>query len=411
MSNMLGSKYNPANSLRSQANAARSLQRRGGGMVKGRFDRVKLGPKSFWLRFNPKTPSQYYCYQVRNAETNTIEEVRTLWFRYISHFARGNYRGGTCSAGAARDKACWGCAYVDTHWDRIRKEEKETGVRRSREDAKPKLDTSPQFAFGVTYMEDMYAIPVMENNGQQRQSRNGQPLVNYLPKSLLDKNTVAAMRPAGFGRPGHLSVSQTALDQLLELDDYVLRRHCLHCAPKVKFAREMPIVGMQCPEDGCPSDPIMLDEPVLGEDAIEAMKDRTWRCTDCAHIGQFYPVFSCECGKPTPGDLTSFDVRIKKKKGSDGEKGGILEIVKIRFPDIRDKEVEAMVMNSLELEKIFAPTPIDQQAQGLGDLIKGIPSPMPRKRNEEAAAPPSSPYDDVDSEDKSGDDSDEADFD
>jgi hypothetical protein len=408
MSNMMGSRYQTSG-YRAQANAAKRGRGGGGGMVKGRFERVAITDRALWLRFNPRTESQFYRTQQWDADTQAVKDLITRWFPFDSHYPVGR-QPMQCSCGVMRDLACWPCAYTDHAWERARAEAKKLGVEVDRAAVKKSLgiDSSQRFAFDVTVMENMYAEPLLDKKtGAPRTSKRGEPILNYVPQSRMPKNyEQLGKSPMGFGRAMHTAFSYSQLTQILDLNDYYCGRHCANCAS------EMTLRALHVPDDE--EAIIELQEPLVGDDAAEAMKDETW--TIGSYTGQLVPVFSCTCGKPAQGSLESFDVRLKAKAASGESKAKVLEITKLRLPKTNNpdgtpnEEVLAMIANGLELNKIYAPTPLSDQANILGDKIKGIPSPMPlRPRNgTKVEGVPTSPYDDSESKDDA--DEDDADF-
>lgn len=402
MSNALRSRHN-AGSLRQQAAATgRTGERKKFSMAVGRFDFLRFGPKGVWVRFNPRAESQYYCYDIYDRDAGAVKSVSTLWYYHVNHFIGGK-APVVCSSGAGRDKPCWGCASVEDHWNKVRAKENELrakGIQMPKEAKKSAVSSDPTFDFSVTIMETMYARTLLDEHGNVRVNKRGEPLTNFVPRSLMPKDLTGA-REAGFGRRAHVSVSERGLEQLLDLDDYFCGRHCAN------DASEMTIIDMTCPQ--C-EEAVGLEDGLVGEEAAEAMMDKGWVCQKCNHAGQFTPVFVCPtCDKPTPGNLTCFDVRMKSQK-TEGEKGGRLMISKLRMPKIPDEEVATMISTPLELEKIFAPTDLQWQAKALGDRIKGLQSPLVQKRDGEKEAPPTSPYDEEEETEAEADDVDDATF-
>lgn len=314
-----------------------------------------------------------------------------MWYEYQSHYIPSKKRSLICSCGPHRDKPCWSCVRRHVHYETERakraERERETGVREKKAMDKPPIDAYPQMAFGITIMENIFAVPLLNSDGTPRTAKNGTPILKYVPESLMGRNTSKIkLQHVGFGRRAHLSVSRRGLNQIIQLDDVFCARHCANCAHPMKARR------MTCPE--C-EESIKLDEPLEGTDLEEAMTDNGWTCGKCDYTGSFVPKFSCEhCGNPERGWLTNFDVKLRSVKSSDEDKSSTLQIVGVRMPKTDDPEVLKMVSNSLDLPAIFAPSPLDEQVRLLGDLIKGLESPLlPKKDKDGGETPPSRPYD------------------
>lgn len=393
-------------SLRAQATASGRLNRRGGGggSAVGRYDYFNPTEKGVWVRFNPRAESDYFVYEVYDSETEEVKTVKTSYLEHLVHWIRPNKASGlikprsfNCGAGARLDNPCWGHAYRNDFFAKLRAREKATGVRDSQ--AKPLVDASPNFAFAMTIMEPVYAVPKIGSDGKVVTSqRTNQPIMNYVPESLMGRQAQKGLGTPEFGRRVHFSANRKGLNQVLDLDD-ALNGYCLNCAQAMGLSA---LACLTCETR------IELHEPVRGDDLIEALAGTDWQCENCSVIGgargdndheaSFMPIFICEngaCGNPEPGQLDAFDVKFKVEKSGDEDKSWRYKIAGVRMPKIESEKVADMIAKPLDLKAIFAPTPIAEQAKLLGTLIAGIASPdAKRAKDGEAAAPPAEPYGD-----------------
>lgn len=363
-------------------------------MAIGKYDYFRPTEKGVWVRFNPKTESEYFEYEVYDRETKEVKTVRSSYLEHRVHWVRAGEgktpRSMVCSAGVHLNQPCWGHAFRHHFFEQKDALAKETGVRDTQ--TKSPVSEEPTFAFNMTIMEPIYIIPKLDGKGQPvKNQRTGQPITVFVPESLMGR-VQKGVGTAEFGKNVHFSCSQAALGQVLDLDDQ-LNSWCLNCA------KQMLLNGLIC--SSCET-LFRFDSPLQGEEMMEALEADDWVCNECSGSGgirvptdepAFVPDYRCQCGKPAMGNLSAFDVKLKQEKSSDAKKrGGRLKISQVRMPKIEDAKVAELLTKPLDLKAIFAPTPLSEQAKIMGTLITGL-SPEPKKRGE-AAQPPAEPYGD-----------------
>lgn len=363
-------------------------QRSGGGGGKfpdGQFDRFFPGETPIWINISPYSS---YTQEIWDRQLKEVVEVTTTWYETQKHYIPRNKgrvdRNGKrvdtdfiCSCGAYKDKPCWGCAIRTNHFSMLNKIEEEKGFR---PDKPAPISRSSQFSLAITVMEKIYAVPLRDKDGAiKKRKGNGQIIYRYTPAPYaelkMDEDELSAFKYQ-FGHRMHWTMGPEELGVLIEADDK-MKNHCGNCASKL-FATHM-----ICP--GCET-VTALPHSVSDIDLTQA-RQKLRSCSACGEKGPFVPKLECaECGDAVEGRLTSFDIRITRKKTSENKY--ITEIVAIRVPGVPGNKEDheramSLIENPLNLAEIFAPTSLDRQKFMCGeDLTKGL-TPKPAKKDDE----------------------------
>jgi hypothetical protein len=228
----------------------------------------------------------------------------------------------------------------------------------------------PQFAFGITIMENIYSIPMRTGDGKVRKDKKGKTLFRHVPAPFAEadaRTSEAMLKNAAItkGHRAHWELGTSELNYLLE-QDKVMRRCCGNCASDL-VCREM-----VCP--GCET-AVTLRSPAMGID-IDTEEKKVRTCDLCGEKGPYVPRYSCdECGDPVEGRLTGFDIRVRRTKTPTGY---ILEIVGIRLPGVPDSTLEEhenvmrLIQNPLKVDEIYGPTDLPRQAMICASRIGGL---------------------------------------
>lgn len=342
----------------------------------GMFEHFYAGPIPIWINISP---NQSFTQEVYDRATKEVIETTTTWWESTKHYCAFNVgaygpdkkplpKDFRCSSGAYKACPCWGCVLIQQHWDKMNAIEEKTGVRPG---TKPPVGRIPQYAFGITIMENMYSIPMLDGNGKIRKDKKGRVLFRHTPAPRAEEEQEAAtlMRcTVTKGHRAHWELGSQELGYLLEQDNN-MRKYCGNCAS------DMYCSTMICP--GCET-PHNLKSRVSKTDLdLEVQKTRT--CSLCGEKGSFVPVYECDdCGVPVEGALTAFDIRVRRIQSGTNY---ILEIVGIRVPGVPDStqedfdRIRGMIQNPLKVNEIYAPTDLPRQAMICGDRIKGLSLP------------------------------------
>lgn len=383
-------------------------KRSGGGskFAEGQFDRFFPGETPIWINISPYSS---YTQEIWDRQLKAVIEVTTTWYETQKHFVPRN-KGRTdrngkridtdfiCSCGAHKDKPCWGCAIRTNHFKMLDKIEEEKGFR---PDKPAPISRAPQFSLAITVMEKIYAVPLREKDGSLKKRKgNGQVIYRYTPAPYaelkMDDEDLSTFKYQ-FGHRMHWTMGSEELSMLIEADDK-MKNHCGNCASKL-FATHM-----ICP--GCET-ATALPHPVSDIDLTQA-RQKLRTCSACGEKGPFMPKVECaECGDAVEGRLTSFDIRITRKKVAENKY--VTEIVAIRVPGVPGNKEDheramSLIESPLNLAEIFATTPLDRQKYICGDeLTRGLTPAPAKKDGEESAEEPG------DTESYGGDDADDGD--
>lgn len=365
--------------LGDQGRRRMEANKRGGGggkIAEGQFDRFFPGVTPIWVNISPYA---MYEQEIWDRQQKEVVLTKTTWFETQKHYVARNKgrvdRNGkrvdtefVCSCGPYRKSPCWGCAIRSNHFAMMDAIEAEKGFRPDKE---APISRMSQFSLAITVMEKIYAIPLRNKDGTIRKSKaNGAIIYRYMPAPIaearddIEESELASFKYQ-FGHRMHWTMGPQELGVLIEADDK-MKNHCANCAEKLFATR------MICPDCDTRVD---LGSAVQDIDLTQA-RNKVRTCTACGSKGTFVPEIQCaECGEAVEGRLTSFDIRITRKKVNDKY---ITEIVAIRVPGVpgnkadHDRAME-LIQNPLNLAAIFAPTSLDRQKFICGDeLTKGL---------------------------------------
>jgi hypothetical protein len=348
----------------------------GGKFAEGQFDRFFPGETPIWINISPYAQ---YEQEIWDRKDKQVVTTVTTWYETMKHYVARN-KGRTdrhgkrldtefiCSCGPHRKLPCWGCAIRTNHFQMLDAIEAEKGIRPDKE---APISRMSQFSLAITVMEKIYAIPLRNKDGTIRKAKsNGQIIYRYMPAPIAEaRDDVDDSELAGFkyhfGHRMHWTMGPQELNILIDADDKMKNR-CANCAGELVASKMV-----------CTSCSTVMDLGRMVSDVdLTTARNKVRTCTACGDKAPFMPQIECaDCGDAAEGRLTSFDLRITRKKINDKY---ITEIVAIRVPGApgnKDDHERAMklIAEPLDLSKIFAPTPLDRQKYICGeDLTKGL---------------------------------------
>lgn len=338
--------------------------------------------KSLWVAI---CPDQTWDYEIYDRETEEVVMQREQYhFHYVKHYIPRSKQNFTCSAGARRDKPCYGCAVRNRFYDRKRADDERKGVKTKGE---APISAMSQFATAVVLLEQIAKVPALDNNKKQRMTKDNKPIMRDVPLALMDLKEREKAKKSGdlsFGLRQHWSLGTSNLQELLNFDEE-LKNNCANCAASLKC------VDFACPEC-CDTVRVANDEdnPLMEQDLTE-MRQELFDCA-CGYKGPFVPVLICDCGEPEQGCLTAFAFRIKTVTTSENKKK--LEIVGLKPLSkviAEHPAVEEMLSKPLELDKIFSPTPLTVQTKRIPEELTENLSPAPRSKKKGSSSEDDAP--------------------
>lgn len=334
-------------------------------------------------------PNQQWSTSIYDKDEGRVVDLENyLYYAYVLHVISANrrFQRVICSAGAHKDKPCWGCGVRNAFFDRRDAEKARTGVEPKGE---PPVSASTQYAFAGVVLEHHARVAKLRDN-KPITTKEGKPIMEDLPLMALPAEEARRLKNEGattFGRAVHWSMGREVLGQVKNFNEQ-LKNYCANCAEPL-YATEV-----ACPECETVHVPVHsnLDEGLpLVEESLTEVRGQKLRCSKCRYQGPMLPIVQCECGNPLEGALQDFAIRIKATRPT--EKTTILsfsEVKPIRYFTEKYPAVEELLNNPLDLNAIFKPTSLRLQTFRIPDHLRGdgvTPEPR-RKQNADAVAEP-----------------------
>jgi hypothetical protein len=350
------------------------------------------GSQALWFAM---CPQQKWTSEIYDREVGEVVKLEdSMYYAYVTHRVNQNNRNFTCSAGAYKDKPCWGCGIRNAFYDRQREKEEATGVKLKGE---APINAVTQYAFAGVLLEHVAKVQVTDDQGKPKLNREGKAYFRDVPLPLI-QNQQEARRlyqegSTTFGLPVHWSVGITHLNTINSIDRELVN-YCRWCAGKLN-AVEVVCPNLECGEVHTPTEVTISNEAAEGQ-ALTKVREEIIKCS-CGYEGVMIPMIECAggCEEPTEGQLTDFAIRLYAEKS--GETKNDLKWAEIRpirkflekFPAI-----EQHLLNPLNVADIHAPTPLSRQTFMVPENLRGDGvSPEPKKkRGQPDAEPLSQPY-------------------
>jgi hypothetical protein len=364
----------------------RQLAERGGQFkrIEGEFnDWYPKREKALWFAI---CPTQAWNSEVWDRELGEVEKLENeYYYVYTNHRIAATKRNFTCSAGAHKDKPCWGCGIRNAFYDAKREKKEAMGIE---EKGEAPISAMVQYAFAGVLLETIAKVKLMDNQGRPKTTARGEPIFREVPTAMLPKEDADRYKAEGsttFGLPVHYSVGKNHYNAIMAFDEE-MRNRCANCA------EELLCQHMACPE--CTTEHEVANdegEPLKGQDLLE------WRLMDlqcdCGYFGPMLPTVQCSCGEPQEGKLVDFALRLISEKTSDT--ATVLKYTGVRpLKRFIDKypAVQAMLETPLKIDEIKAPTSLSKQISLIPQNLRGDGiTPHPKRRDKDAG-PQATPY-------------------
>ena len=351
--------------------------------VEGQYSDFYPKEKALWFAL---CPGQKWSFDIYDREAGEVVRMEDeFFFGYVNHRVQRVKRNFVCSAGAHKDKPCWGCAIRNQFYDKKRERREETGVD---EKGEAPIGAMTQYAFAGVVLEHHLKLPVTDKNGNVRKNKSQQIIMRDVPTPLIeDKELVKKKKAAGestFGLAVHWSCGITHFNSLISLDEE-LKGKCATCGEDL-FAQYF-----ECPECKETHELLTDDGDIYTGETLRELRGLKYRCT-CSNEVFLTPLVECTCGEPVEGKLVDFAIRIKSEKV--GEKQSVLKLVECKplafFID-KHERLKKMLDEPLQLDKIFAPAGMSLQTTIIPEDMRGDGlSPAPRAKKD--AKPAAGPY-------------------
>jgi hypothetical protein len=288
-----------------------------------------------------------------------VRETELPFYPWTEHFDGRNMKSCVCSGGpfAGNKKKSDPCHGCEIHF----------GTRVADAQGKKKSERMSR--------RDMYAFSVLDygryhkmqqvdqQTGQVKRNNEGEPYWNWVKCDGVGCDGCKSQAESASGQTRHWSMGWGHYQTLLAADETV-GMSCVNCGGYETIEG----IAWVCPH--CGEAPIDLRTTSLKAEQVKETVLKEFHCS-CGYYGFLNEVIQCRNCTPAGGAArraTIFDVdmQVKRIETSSGQgKQTSLMIVRTSPPQAIGKAFEALG-KPLPLEKTYAPTPLETQAQQFG---------------------------------------------
>jgi hypothetical protein len=297
------------------------------------------------------------CTNLRLDNDGNEFTTKDPWKEFHEHY-HGHYRtSGICSGGAnpfkrgPHRRPCYGC---DEYWSKPKKEKT--------------ISLTPKYAFAALVMEWFHKVPQIDEYGMPKTNDQGQPYTNWerclgqgcphCRNSL--ENVYGRMQPWPMGT-GHFETLNKYAEE---------HAGCLTCGGS-RTANGMPLVSTaawRCGNPHCQQPIFDMYNLAVTIEEMTKVVSQPYHCPYCQQVTFPEEVPYCANCSPAgqmPMRATAFDIDLLVKAPETGEgKKTRLDIVASSDPrPINPQFAELVQKHTPNLDKIFAPTPLEDQAR------------------------------------------------
>lgn len=288
-----------------------------------------------------------------------VRETELPFYPWTEHFDGRNRKSCICSAGPfagnrKKSEPCHGCS--------IHFETREVGADGKKKSGR--MSRSEKYAFSVLDYGRYHKMQQVDHQtGQVKRNDKGEPYYNWAKCDGVGCDGCKAQAETTSGQTRHWSLGYGHYQTLLSADDMV-GKSCVNCGGYETIDG----LAWVCPN--CGEAHIDLRTTSLKIDQVKETVLRDFHCP-CGYNGFLNEIISCRQCTQAGGAArraTIFDVDMQVKRvetGTGDNKQTILMIVRTSPPRPIDKAFEALG-KPLPLEKTYAPTPLEVQAQQFG---------------------------------------------
>ncbi len=298
-------------------------------------------------------------------------------FKVREHFYARNKKTAICSGGPlaeikGRRDPCIGC---DQFWAGMRKDQNGKSMRGP-------MGMSDSYVFNVLHYANYHEVEQRDGQGAIRANPNtGAAYTEW----VVCNATYGAPCPAcqagkktEFGRMLHWSLGYGHYKTLLSAEEQI-GRSCASCAGVNTIDWE----AWLCSNPECQDSVIEKATTSLSPEEIKKTVYDQVKCPKCGHFGFLMEYIECRgCDAPRRASLFDVDMNVMRIKQGRGEsQTTVLQVSQWSAPRPIDQNVKDKV-KPFPLDKLFAPTPIDKQAE-----MFGLPMPSGDKPADVQAPP------------------------
>lgn len=299
------------------------------------------------------------CKTQRAEDDQLVEEV-TPWVEYVEHYHGGLSRSTICSGGPFRNNKklrdpCYGC---DIYWDDYQTR-KDSGSLKTN---KGKISYAPKYAFAVIDMGTFHKVAQTDAHGNVKMSPKGEP---YTEWEKCVGQGCQGCRTAIETKKGHAqpwAMAKAHFNQLNGTAEYI-GGCCVTCGGREVVSTVM----WQCSNPQCGDLIVDMSTSTLTLDQIQELVYKPYTCRECQTTNYPEEVIQCVNCTPTgrePRRASIFDVNMQVKLQKTGNNDTTtLQVLSFSDPCGVEAEFEHLLTALPDLEKRFAPTPLNIQAE------------------------------------------------
>lgn len=286
---------------------------------------------------------------------------KTPWLECVEHFHGSYQRGGLCSGGPyvftdrTKRSPCHGC---DIDWEAYN-EQRATGSK-----IRSPISKSKKFVFTVVDMSLYHKVPQIDPvTGQYKLNpTNSQP---YLDWDKCKGVGCPGCRSAAESQKGRVLPWPMSKAHFINLQSYgdSIGTCCLVC----KGRGVISTLSWHCRNPQCGSMIFDLHNTTATIDEINSVVNKPYTCQVCGST--MYPIEQIHCAncssrgvQPQRATIFDVDMQVKAVRTGNNEQTN-LNVHATSDPKPLDPEFQGLLQYAPNLEKRFAPTPLDEQAR------------------------------------------------
>ncbi len=344
--------------------------------ITGKFDNWYPEEHPTWVSI---CPNQQWTYEFYNKSEREVVTLTTEYLQVKEHYVGFNKRRFNCSAGAHKDKECYGCSERKAFYNR-RDEMQNSGIPID-DSEMPPISEYSKYALSITLLEMVGEYTKLDAaTGQPKKSGKGKTYTHFMAARV---GTRLKLKPKAtfFGKRFHWSFSHEQLTALAAINDQ-LSTHCANCAegltavlaccsqcaepleewmyanvPKNELGQNL------TDENGNDQDPFVAHEHLLEDKAV------AYTCGACGFKGiddedKVVPplyTYICPCSDPVEGNLLSFELHLGSVKLSGNKNVPTLAGFRVRQARPQLEGAEELIFVPLDLAAIYAPDKLSEQ--------------------------------------------------
>ncbi len=327
-------------------------------------------------------------YSIEVADDNhNVEVVSMPNYKYVKHYHARTKRTCVCSGGAlshVRGKRlpCLGC---ENFWDGMHTDA--SGKKK-----RGPMGMTDEYVFNVLHYAGYHEVEQVDRDtGQVKMGPQNKPYTEWVV--CLQTYGVACPpcqqgKAMSNGRLLHWPLGYAHYNSLLAIDDQI-GRSCSTC----QQMDTIKTLAWLCQNEQCGEAIIEVGSTQHKPEDVKKLTVDKVTCPKCGFFGYLGDYYECQTCK-NPKRATLFDVdmnALRVEEGAGDNKKTHLQISRWSQPRPIDERFRALA-KPMQLEKIYAPTPIDIQARVWNLPLPATTQPQQTQQQQQQQQPAQTPY-------------------